>query len=550
MVFDGVTLNLTSETGGVWSLADGVEILGVTAAGGSIHDIDPGNIRINPSTGDIMILGTVTPAGPYEIKVSINGEIYIIRADVSGAVTGILPGNTILELNSGFVNFNGADKVQVARQDGSSWISDSSISGLTAEDNTGKEINVSINPDNGNLVTSGSYSDPVTIVFNYTDEKSNVITYTIVVINGSVVSFQALITDPGPDFDFSTVTNVKITLLVVDEITGLAIGQASINLVNNSGTYRWEGFTDSEGVSIFEATVETAANTAGIVVSRDGYNNVDCEITGIGRLIEFGKKIAMKPVDLVSVVDSDGDGVPDADEDPEFINDPTAAKAITGVYTLAFEDNYPDRGDADFNDLVVRLTVREVIDGQNRVRRIELRTKLLASGAEYTNIFAVNIMGTRYTLIENPKAEGDYTLGSNWNSEPHFNYSECAELTHDTIVFSEGVSRSELGPMPYDPFIICNGVVGREVHLPSVETGFDGIVKDSEGFTWAVIVPEDWAWPYENTEDYHWHGLKLYAPHPNSIFKAYPEFESWYLSGGVLNADWYLNPDEDYIFSR
>jgi len=546
---EGITLNITEQDGGSWAIADGVEILSVSAAGGTIA-IDPAIIWINQATGDIMIPGTLTPVGPYEIRISVNGEIYIILTDAAGAVTGIIPGNTILALNNGFVNFNGEDRVQVASLNGSSWSQCGSISGLTATDREGNDVTISVNSGNGDIVTSGSFTDPVTIIFNYTDDKGNVITYTIVVANGSVISYQALITDPGPDFDFSTVTCVKITLKVVDGKTGLAIGQASINLVNSNGTYKWEGFTDSEGISLFEATVENAAGTARIVVSREGYCNVDCEISGIGRLIEFGKKIAMEPVEGAVVTDTDGDGVADADEDPEFVNDPTAAKAVSGVYTLAFEDNYPYRGDADFNDLVVRLSIREIIDGQNRVRRIELKTKLLASGAGYTNKFAINILGTRYLLIADPKADGDYTLGDNWNSEPHFAYHECDEYTHPTIVFSEGVERSALGPMPYDPFIICDGVEVNQVHLPSAKTDFAGIVKDSEGFTWAVIVPEDWAWPYENTEGLHWHGFILYAAHPNSIFKAYPEFDDWYQSGGTISADWYLKPDTKYTFDK
>lgn len=488
--YSGIDLALTSEDNGIWSLAGGVQILGVTAAGGSVV-IDLSNVWINQASGDIMVLGTVTPVGPYTIKVSVDGEIYIIMTDASGNVTGIIPGNTLLVLADGCVTHCGNNVVQVASGTPGAWALSGSISNLSAKDADGNNVNVSINSVNGNMSTPGSFTDPVTIVFDYTSAAGDVITYTLVVAHGDLISYQALITNPGSNFDFSTVTNVKISLSVVDEKTGLAIGQASINLVNSDGTYKWEGFTNNNGISIFEATVESAANTAKIVVSREGYQSVDCVISGIGELIEFGKKIAMKPVEDAVVVDSDGDGVADSDEDPEFINDPTAAKAITGVYTLAFEDLYPNRGDADFNDLVVRLSIREIIDGQNKVRRIELKTKLLASGAGYTNSFAINILGERYMLIANPKAVSDYTLGSDRNSEPGYAYHNCMELTHETIVFSAGVDRSELGPMPYDPFIICNGNENNQVHLPSAATDFTGIVRDSEGFTWAVIVPED-----------------------------------------------------------
>lgn len=537
----GTTLNLTTESAtGEWALAEGVQILSVTAK--DTITIDTSYVWINKTSGDIMILGTVTPEGPYTIKVLVDGETYIIQTDASGTVTGIIPGNTLLTLTNGYVTNNSYNVVQFATGSNGSWAVSGSISNISATDSDGRSVSVSVNTSDGNLVTSNTVTDPVTIVFDYTDSKGNIITYTLVVANGTLISYQALITDPGEDFDFSTVTNVKISLYVVNKTTGLAIGQASINLVNSNGTYKWEGFTNSSGISIFEATVETANSTAKVIVTHDGYEKVECEITGIGKLIEFGKKIAMTPVEDVPVVtDSDNDGVPDTDD--EFPNDDTAAKTITGVYTLAYEDLYPNQGDADFNDLVVRLTIVETIDGQNRLRKIDLKTKLLAAGAGYTNKFAINIYGTQYILISNPKADTVYTLGSSYNSNKNESYRDCEEFSHDSIVFDGGIDRTLIAPMPYDPYIICNGDTAKQAHLPSVKTTFTGNVIDSTGFPWALIVPDDWAWPYEGSSTKGAWNYQI-------IKKAYPYFDDWYISDGESCTDWYNTSVSDYIYQK
>lgn len=550
---NGFVLTLTGISGDLWSLKNGVEIVSGMAADGSIT-IETSEISIDPVTGYLLINGdgTLVPAGPYEIIVLINGSIYIIRSDKNGNILNILPGNILLQTAAGYMTYSDRNVLKIADKAGTNWLLSSQLSSLSASDADGNPVEISIDPYKGNLVTSEVITGPVTVTFVYTDSSHNEITYTVVVTNGSVTSYTAEITNPGPDFDFSTVTNIKIYLNVVDAKTGLPIGQASINLLKANGAAvsddTWKGFTDSSGVSVFAATVENASKTTEILVSKNGYEAFRCSVDGIGKLIEYARKIALNPVEETAAADSDNDGV--ADEDDAYPNDPSGAKTITGVYTLAYEDLYPAKGDADFEDLVVRLTIIEKIDSQNKVRQIDLKTKLLASGAGYINQFAVGINGKTYILIPNPKAVSAYTLGYtyvNWKGETKYGsyqnsgtetYHECAEKSHEPIVFAEGITREDLGPMPYDPYIICNSAAANQSHLPSVETSFTdngGVVKDVDGFTWAVIVPDNWAWPKGGS---------------NNIFKAYPQFDDWYLSSGVNYADWYSNPDSMYIYQK
>lgn len=559
---DGFVLALTAKPDGLWTLKSGVEIVSCLAGNGSI-EVDLSSITVDPVSGHIMINGTgnVVQKGPYEMRVNIGDASYVIKSDANGNIISIIPGNTLLQLTDGYMTFDGRSILKIIETDGS--IS-SMISSLTAADSDGKTV--TLNVYNGNIVTSDSFTDPVTLTFLYTDDDGNGITYTVIIKNGSVYSYTAEITNPSADFDFSTVTNIKVYLYVVDANTGSPLKQASINLTNASAEDSWVGYTDDSGKSVFTATVASASQTTSISVTHSGYVSISSPITGIGKLIEIGKKIAMTPEEVVTVpTDTDNDGVPDDEDD--YPNDDTGAKAITGVYTLAYEDLYPSPGDADFEDLVVRLTIIEKIDSQNMVRQINLKTKLLAGGAGNTNQFAINIKtGTdengypvfkNIMLISNPKEESIYTLGPTSQNNLDSAYRNCVEKEHDSIVFSSGISRDELAPMPFDPYIICDGYrkpanTGvKESHLPSVLTPFTKAVTFSgyidmrsvglnyfytERFAWAVIVPNNWIWAKGSTSA--------------NIFLAYPNFQTWYESDGELMKDWYNYPATGYIYQN
>lgn len=531
--YGGVTLALTEQGSNGWSLAEDVQVLSGSAGDGTIQ-VTSDRILANTVTGDIMITGggsTDVPAGPYEVRVTVDGKEYVIKTDISGNITGVVPGNLLLDLNGGNAVHSGNNIIRITGESEGVWALSGQITSLKCMNSEGASLSFSIDSGTGDIRSTESAAGEITVTFLYADSNGNIISYTLIVINGNIISYMAEISEPGPDFDFSTVTNVRISLKVTDEKTGLPLGQVSINLLKADGVLNWQGFTNDNGISVFTATVDSANQTADVIVKRTGYEPLRCSIKGIGRLIEFGKNIAMKPAEAVVVIDSDGDGVPDQDD--EFPNDATGAKEITGVYTLAFEDLYPDKGDADFNDLVVRLTITEKIDSQNRLRQIDLKTKLLASGAGYRNQFRINIYGSSYLLIANPKENSVYTLGS-YYSNTSGNYRDCAEKIHPAIKFGNGIERNSVAAMPYDPYIICNGIAGREVHLPFVKTDYTGKVLDADGFPWGLLVPDNWYWPKESS----------------TIFKAYPEFDEWYLNSGTISADWYLRPDSRYTYMK
>jgi len=543
-----------SSSDGQWSLGENVEILSITAAGGALTTIDISRVWINQSTGDIMIGGSngaIAPVGPYEIKVSIENHVYIIKTDATGQIVSIIPGNVLLELTQGILTYSGNNVLTIANNNNGWALASDTISQLSAVDASGNSIAITIDPDSGNFVTDQNITGIVTITFIYTDSQDNGITYTITVLNGSVHSYIAEITDPSSDFDFSTVTNIKVFLNVVDGTTGSPVKQASINLANAQADQNWKGFTNDLGVSIFTATVTTASQTTSVAVTHGGYETVISPIDGIGKLIEIGKKIAMTPITVVDPpVDTDGDGV--SDEDDDYPNDSNGAKKISGSYTLAFEDQYTynssefntstsSGNDADFNDLIIRLTIEEKIDSQNKVREIKVIAKPIAALSGNSNSFGIYVKGIRYIMIIDSKGDSsEQTL---------------------VVSFDEGIDRNLIGPMPYDPFMVPNGFnVGtdgpNEVHLASVSTTYGGvrtgngliktgvehhwfwgdkdIYADINGFVWALMLPENWQWPKEGT----------------SIGIAYPDFIDWCNSDGKEKMNWYNSPTTDNITSQ
>ncbi len=541
---NGFVLDLTEKPSGLWTLKNGVEIISGMAADGSIP-VNSLKITIDPVTGYLLLNGdgTIVPAGPYEIKVRINGSIYIIKSDENGNIETILPGNILLQTAQGFITYNDRDVLKIAEKINNVWSISSQIGSLTAVDSDGNAVNLSIDPYKGNIVTTGIITGPVTITFIYTDAKGNGITYTLVVINGSIYSYTAEITNASPDFDFSTVTNIKVFLNVVDKISGLPLKQASINLASATAANSWVGFTDDSGISVFTATVASASQTTNIAVTHSGYIRIESPITGIGKLIEIGKKIAMTPEEVVTTpVDSDGDGV--ADVDDEYPGDATGAKKIVGAYTFGFEDQYtfdkvtfnslvngmPSGNDADFNDLVVRLSIEEKIDSQNRITKITLKAKTLAAFSGNNNSFGIYVNGIKYIMI----------LKSQVTKNP---LVLAAETTLE-IPFADGIARNTIGAMPFDPFMVPNGggttgINGpNEVHLASVNTTYTGVRKGNgyiktsatscvaiNGFVWALIIPENWQWPAEG----------------RCIAIAYPTFVNWCNTDGASDYDWFNN---------
>ncbi len=286
----------------------------------------------------------------------------------------------------------------------------------------------------------------------------------------------------------------------------------------------------------------------------------------------------IQPIDTPD--DEDEDGISDTFDD--FPQDPSKA-FHTNDYansTLVFEDLWPQKGDYDFNDMVVdyNMFFHKNVNGEvtNLITEFELR----AVGARKQNGFAVEFPFSSDAIAELVIIDGSDTLSysnviSDANFSPALEDGDNAVIrfinnTNDLISQNQsGFINTESGAsyiepvkialnivfenpqnlnnwqwsIPFNPFIFVDRVREHEVHLsdypPSdlANLALFGLNDDSSNINqnryyktvnnhpWALNIAESFEYPYETKKINH----------------AYHKFQAWAESSGQSYPDWYLN---------
>ena len=279
----------------------------------------------------------------------------------------------------------------------------------------------------------------------------------------------------------------------------------------------------------------------------------------------------------VKVIDRDGDGVADAlDEYPD-----DASRAFNNFYpssapdageTIAFEDNWPFKGDYDLNDLIMSYRYKIVTNAQNKVVQVQGDYTLHATGGNFGNGFGVEFPVARSKVtnltgatLETGQDNAVVILFTNmrvemdgWNTKPGEGTS-AVKAYNVSFNVDNGPLLNAFGLGSYNPFVWNDGqgeVRGSEIHLPGktptklAKTSLFGTVHDrsnpaagiyyvtENGLPWAITVPVNkFAYSKEGTD----------------IVKSYSKFALWAQSGGTQFLDWYSNPDyrnTDNIFGN
>jgi LruC domain-containing protein len=283
-----------------------------------------------------------------------------------------------------------------------------------------------------------------------------------------------------------------------------------------------------------------------------------------------------------STDDADGDGVKDAND--AYPNDPLRAYdsyyPTSGTGTLAFEDQWPNMGDYDFNDLVLGYKYHLVLNASRSIEDVKATYTVNAVGANYKNGFGVQF-GTAPGNVASVSGQKDmegsslfslnsvgYENGQSYavipvfpdahklfgytDSSPMINTetsakTETADAINLNVSFGTPVSESSLGTPPYNVFLVVNQNRGREVHLagqmPTSKasssffcTGDDKtngstiFYKNDSEFPWALDIPTIFKYPYENKR----------------IDKTYLMYSKWVTSQGSDCTDWYKNLTSGY----
>lgn len=280
--------------------------------------------------------------------------------------------------------------------------------------------------------------------------------------------------------------------------------------------------------------------------------------------------------------DTDGDGVQDTQD--AFPNDPTRAyityyPSQSGYANIAFEDNWPKKGDYDLNDLVVSYRYTFTSNAANQVVDMQGDYTVAASGASFHNGFGVQlpVAASAVSSVTGQKAISNYiSLASNGveagqakaviipfdNHEALIKNPDGAyfinvlatkdKVTSTTasvkVTFASPVASSTLQVSAFNPFLISDLRRGYEIHLPGfaptdkANTALFGTDDDasvpasskyyvsSQNWPWAINFGTTFSYPFEL----------------QPVNQAFLHFGDWASSGGVNYTDWYSNTASGY----
>ena len=273
--------------------------------------------------------------------------------------------------------------------------------------------------------------------------------------------------------------------------------------------------------------------------------------------------------------DTDNDGVSDNLDD--YPQDPTRAfnnfyPSANTVGSLGFEDQWPSKGDYDFNDMVIEYSFNPVTNAQNQVVEIKATFTTKAVGASFHNGFGIQLpisSGMVSKVTGTDLRRSLVQIGSNGTE---LGQSKATIIVFDNafdqlpwpgngigvntmmglphvqprtlnlvIKLTSPVSPSVMGDPPYNPFIFINRTRGREVHLidhEPTDLADKSLFKTKDDNS---ILP---AGHYYKTVNHLPFAIDVidpfdYVTEKTNITSGHLYFRSWALSNGNTYRDWY-----------
>ena len=287
---------------------------------------------------------------------------------------------------------------------------------------------------------------------------------------------------------------------------------------------------------------------------------------------------------------------------------PVASKVKVGGYyqmqsfTYLYEEEYPEAGDYDYNDVVVRLSMRRTAP-----KEVRLNVELAAVGASMQLAFAIRLAGYKASDLEKAEAEygasfdvvsgvefpdqmrtvmekkdllltgmsqeavlnifadAHWATGDNLNTDYglmtrklyNVNYKKDdtngsfipREITY-VLTFKDNVDVNLLSLSQLDPFIIKGyNSANWEVHTYAYHNAqvlFSYPGQTITSLPWALSVPNGtFRWPL--------HAVKLGGRKQGASFGAYPTFDHSFGEWAEDKddaTDWYLYPDNDEVYVK
>lgn len=280
-----------------------------------------------------------------------------------------------------------------------------------------------------------------------------------------------------------------------------------------------------------------------------------------------GPSLEIKP----SECSEGNDYTPEEPEKPEF------PKLVTynQCYTYASEDNFPNPGDYDMNDLVISLdSFSHQYQSEGKVNQLIWHLTLRAVGAtrqlgaaiqidrmlpaeiksvSYSKnisreIFRVNGNGTErqdstvIPLFDNGHKVFGYPNSSAMINTRTLSSDKVAVYSFDvTIEFNSPVTDSKIGIDKFNYFTIVGNKPDNRVEIHQPHYNHSALSNTpakqqvvTKELMWTIKVPGLFRYPEE------WNGIK----------KAYPQFEAWVQSDGKSFTDWYRHAENSHLYKE
>lgn len=272
--------------------------------------------------------------------------------------------------------------------------------------------------------------------------------------------------------------------------------------------------------------------------------------------------------------DTDSDGV--LDKNDKYPTDPQKAFDMftpgNGVFgSLAFEDQWPAKGDYDMNDLVIDYNFKLVANTANEVVEIKADFLIRAVGAAYRNGFGFELPidatkvqsvtgsilhsnlvtlqangteagNTRAVIIVTDDSKAFFNTSGFVNTKPTESLQNPFPISL-TIKFAQPIKMADLGYAPFNSFLMVNGDRGREVHLPDFQPTQKANVS-LLGTSADTSRPNDGRY-YKSGNNMPWAinlGLTFdYPVESRPVHEAHKMFSTWAQSSGITYRDWYKN---------
>ena len=248
--------------------------------------------------------------------------------------------------------------------------------------------------------------------------------------------------------------------------------------------------------------------------------------------------------------------VPSVTPDPGTDDDRSVAYRMTYKGILAFEDNWPNKGDYDLNDVIVKYNSVLAFNTSNQVLSTEDTFTALWSGASFKNGFAYQMNTDRSNVVTEFENISDTSQGldrelakatvnvfTNALVATENNTKTASYKIKNTL--TTPVDHDPFGVAPYNPFIMVHENLGNnrcEVHLVNYKptekadmslfhTGKD-LSSPNSGVYYVAAENYPFAIQLVDAEDFS-------TTETESVDITYSDFIKWVKSNGSEYKDWY-----------